>query len=511
VFAAVAAVIIGRSGVFVFYQQAFFDSNQAVIGLMAKHLSEGRAFPVFMYGQNYMLGVEAWLAAPLFMLAGPSVQALKLPLLAINLTIALLLLWLLRREARLSPSRAALASVFFVMSPPGTAARLLEASGGIVEPLVYVLILWLVRFRPVLFGLVLGFGFIHREFTVYGFMALLVLEAAHGTLLTRERLKGLAVALSVATAVWLVVQGANRHASAMGPGTTLTDLNERGNQLAQLGSRICLEWTALPVGLWRIVTIHWPLLFGTSIEPVRAFDVESNVIQGFHGLGAILGAAMIIAVARMAAQLVKERRWHSEYDFCAYLVAVGALSAAGYAIARCGVIDLPRMRYDMLSIHGAVGLAGCYLAVERSTAWLRVWVALVIAWAAVSAAAHGRLWLEYLHNPPQGGKEQIISELDARQIRYAISQYRDAYVIDFLTNERIIVASDRVRIERYQREVDEHRREAIRIKRTPCVGGERVMPRIYFCPLTRPDTFFKPAKSSVNADSSITRDTLRWR
>jgi hypothetical protein len=266
----------------------------------------------------------------------------------------------------------------------------------------------------------------------------------------------------------------------------LADLNERGNQLAQLGSRICLEWTAVPVGLWRIVTIHWPLLFGTAVEPVRAFGVESNVIQGFHGLGAVLGAAMGIAIVRVVQHLVKERRWHREYDFCAYLVAVGALSAAGYAIARCGTIDLPRMRYDVLSIHGAVGLAGWYLRTERSTRWMRIWVALVIAWAAVSAAAHGRLWVEYLRNPPEGGKEQIISALDARRIRYALSQYRDAYVIDFLTNERIIVASDRVRIEQYQREVDKHQLEAVRIARTPCLGGERVISGVYFCPLTGP-------------------------
>ena len=36
---------------------------------MAKHISEGRAFPVFIYGDRYMLAVQAWLAAPLFAIA----------------------------------------------------------------------------------------------------------------------------------------------------------------------------------------------------------------------------------------------------------------------------------------------------------------------------------------------------------------------------------------------------------------------------------------------------------
>ena len=54
VYAAVAALVLARSLVFVLWEESYFDSNQAVIGLMAKHLIEGRAFPLFMYGQNYM-------------------------------------------------------------------------------------------------------------------------------------------------------------------------------------------------------------------------------------------------------------------------------------------------------------------------------------------------------------------------------------------------------------------------------------------------------------------------
>ena len=74
-------LVLLRSAVFVFGAQPQFDSDQAIVGLMAKHVSEMRALPIFFYGQHYMLAVEAWLAAPLFYLAGPSVTALKLPLL----------------------------------------------------------------------------------------------------------------------------------------------------------------------------------------------------------------------------------------------------------------------------------------------------------------------------------------------------------------------------------------------------------------------------------------------
>ena len=91
-----------RTLVFVFFD-AVFDADQAIVGLMAKHMAEGRTLPVFQYGQDYQLGIEAWLAAPIFWLFGPSVLALKLPLLGINIALAVLLIALLERELGLRP------------------------------------------------------------------------------------------------------------------------------------------------------------------------------------------------------------------------------------------------------------------------------------------------------------------------------------------------------------------------------------------------------------------------
>jgi len=481
VFAVVAAIVLARSSIFVFWEQSHFDSNQAVIGLMAKHLMEGRAIPVFMYGQNYMLAVEAWLAAPLFFAMGVSVAALKLPLLAINVIVAFLLLWLLERESGLPPALAGLATLFFVLPAPGTAAKLLEASGAILEPFLYVLLLWLTRRRPVWCGLILGFGFVHREFTIYGFAGVLIFDARDG-LFTLHQLRRTLIVLGSAAAVWLVIQLATPYGSAMGPGTTVADLRNASSSLVQLENRLCFDWRTVPGGFWKIVTLHWPLLFGTDVQPLRRFSIESNVTQGMTGVWLLLGAAMVLAPLRIATHLARERRWCRDDDFCAYLVIVGIFSVAGYVLTRCGVIDLPRMRYDMLSIFGAVGLAGWYLRIEHSKGLRAAWILLVLAWAAVAAAAHGRLWSEYLLHPSIGGKQQIVRHLDARGVRYAISQYRDAYVVAFLTDEKIIVQSDRVRILAYQREVNAHRQEAVRISRTPCAGGESPMPGIYFCP-----------------------------
>ena len=76
VLAIAIAVALGRSTIFLVWPESYFDSDQAVFGLMAKHLAELRAFPLFMYGQSYILGVEAWMAAPLFAIFGPSATAI---------------------------------------------------------------------------------------------------------------------------------------------------------------------------------------------------------------------------------------------------------------------------------------------------------------------------------------------------------------------------------------------------------------------------------------------------
>ena len=93
-------LVLARSGVFVLWPSAHFDADQAVTGLMAKHLAEGRAFPVFAYAQQYLLAIEPWLAAPLFRWFGPTVPVLKtIPLLFNVATVALLFIALTGPDA----------------------------------------------------------------------------------------------------------------------------------------------------------------------------------------------------------------------------------------------------------------------------------------------------------------------------------------------------------------------------------------------------------------------------
>jgi hypothetical protein len=137
---AAVALVLFRSFVFLWYEHNF-DSDQAIVGLMAKHLSEFRAFPLFFYGQNYMLGVEAWLAVPFFWLGGPTVTMLRLPLVLINVAVVILLIRLLVASG-LRPSLAFVAAMPIAACGPVTAYQLLTPLGASIEPLLYVIILW---------------------------------------------------------------------------------------------------------------------------------------------------------------------------------------------------------------------------------------------------------------------------------------------------------------------------------------------------------------------------------
>ncbi|MBA3948641.1 MAG: hypothetical protein H0X44_01695 [Acidobacteria bacterium] len=481
--AIIVILVLFRSGVFVLWPEAHFDADSAVTGLMAKHISEGRAFPLFYYGQSYMLAVDAYLAAPFFLVLGPTVTALKLPLLAINLIVALLLLRILVRDAGLRPALALLPVLFFALPSPGTAARLVEANGGNLGPFLYVVLLWLLRRRPVWCGVVLAIGFMHREFTIYAFAALLASDVLSRELFSRRRVLQWAGTLAVAAGVWAVAQGIKPWASGAGPGTDLTAVYKSSDNVTAIVNRVCLDPAATASGLGDIATLHWPALFGTEVRALRTFGIESHVMQGLAWSWLPLALLAGVAVLFVAGRLGTERRWRAAYQPCAYLATVGALSVAGYLLGRCGEIHFSLMRYDLLSLLGAAGISAWFFAAAPPARLRQVWIAVLCLWLLLPAAAHARLWREYLAGAPVGGKTRIIQELDKRGIRYATADYWIAYAVSFLSAERIIVASESLmRVQIYWRYIEANEEGSVRVSRTPCEGGEEVMPGVYFCP-----------------------------
>jgi hypothetical protein len=100
-----------------FLSQTHVTSDEAIIGLMAKHISEGRYFPFYFYGISYNASCawEAYLAVIPFWIFGVGVIALKIPTVILSL-VCLTLFYLM--TARLYPVRiATLASLVFALWP----------------------------------------------------------------------------------------------------------------------------------------------------------------------------------------------------------------------------------------------------------------------------------------------------------------------------------------------------------------------------------------------------------
>jgi len=110
------------------------DSDEAVIGLMARHILHGER-PTFFWGQNYMGPLEAYFAALLFALFGSSTFVLGLSALLLTLGFLATVYWLGR--AAYGPAVGLLALAWLVISPPIFTLRQLAPIGGYQELLLF--------------------------------------------------------------------------------------------------------------------------------------------------------------------------------------------------------------------------------------------------------------------------------------------------------------------------------------------------------------------------------------
>ena len=459
-------LVLVRSIVPTYYEGFFFDSDQAIVGLMAKHLIEGQKFPLFYYGLNYMLGVEAWLIAPFFWIARPSVAVMRVPLILMNVLVAVWLVTALSRRLTLRPAMAFIAALPFVVPTPAVGSHLLEAAGACIEPFVYVLLLWQLRQRPLIFGAVFGLGFLHREFTAYAIPALLIVERRHGSVLTREHLRRWTLMMAGFAVVWLVVDDLRMHLS--GEALAL--------QAASLRGQMCFDPRELGPRAVSVLTRALPVLFGGLRAPLVAFRMNTPLVAGHAAVGWLVAAALAVVFTRLIVSRPREQAAGQRSDFGAYLMWIGVFAACAYPLS-CNLSpgDPPILRYLLIALLLPVGSAAMFLARESSRSARTFVAAAFVLWAAINLVDHVRLIRASAIETPWNDHRALADYLVNNHIRYARATYWDAYKLDFLSRERVIVASfDVVRIEEYQRSVEQHADAAVTLARLPCTGGPTV-------------------------------------
>lgn len=119
---------------FLWATEAGIESDEAIVGLMAKHMAEGRSWPVFYYGQNYLGSLEAILTSFVFRLIGVSNFGLKCVPLIFSLFHIIVVYELIRL---LSNKCAARIGALCVAIPPSALlVWSLKARGGFIELVV---------------------------------------------------------------------------------------------------------------------------------------------------------------------------------------------------------------------------------------------------------------------------------------------------------------------------------------------------------------------------------------
>ncbi len=99
-----------------------------VFGLMASHMAEGRAWPVFFYGQAYMGSLEPMLGALFCLLFGTSAFAVALGT-GLSAFLLTLVAWRMAR-ALAGPWAALYAAALFATVSPAFAAYMADPRGG---------------------------------------------------------------------------------------------------------------------------------------------------------------------------------------------------------------------------------------------------------------------------------------------------------------------------------------------------------------------------------------------
>ena len=442
----IALCVLFRSGLYVFAGRISFDSDEAIFGLMAKHIAEGTGFAFFRYGQQYLMAVSSWMAVPFFWIAGPSIAALKFPALILNTVVVGLLVATARRELKLGAGASLLAAGFLLLPPVRFSGKLTEVACGNIEQYLVVLLAWGLRARPVALGVLLSIGILHREFVAYAFGALVLvdlLEARPVREIFRSRGKTAAIAAAIIVC---------------------------GLQVGKLGT-----------GATGITAPLHPAFLWHRVWQTPVWTVKSHLAQmlGYFDVWQPWGqiAAWGIAGFALLAVHAAIRPWAlvRKQTFAWFLLFTSLICVIGYGIG-APRIETPGYRYNMLFIFFPISLALFFFALESGKTARLLGTLLLSFWLGVNAFSHAAFYQRFWTNPPVDKDQRLIDDLRARGVRYAAASFWDAYRISFRANEnpRVVNTPPPVTILSYLDASVEERQTAVEIRRAPCASADRV-------------------------------------
>ena len=302
------------------------NSDEATMGLAALHIAGGRDFPVFFYGQHYMGTLEAYLAAPLFLVAGPSVLALRIPALLLYAVFVAAMYALTRRLY--DPRVAVLTVAVLALGSDRVIKNQLISAGGYPELGPAIALLFLV-------ALALGLAGVRHRTLAYGACGLLVglllwvdwlalpYLAAAGTALVltggRELLGRNGLALLAGTVLGAAPALAYNLRAAPGADSLTVFLHQNADHgTASLGSRLVDGWLfGVPMGtglcaqsrcggwsMWWGVAYPVLLLVSGALAVYGLRRCTDRVRHGYRLALVLAAAGTLLAYVRSSAPAV---------------------------------------------------------------------------------------------------------------------------------------------------------------------------------------------------------------
>lgn len=412
---------------FFFFPGIHFDSDQATFGLMGIHLSRFEAFPIFMYGQRYMLALQSWTAVPFFWMFGPSIEVMKIPTLLTNFFAVGLLYFTMRKPLSFSPWFSFLGALSIALPALSLSQQWMNVSGGHIEPMIYVIALYLMRARLGWFAAISALAFLHREYCLAAILSVWIIrgfEIGNRRILLRELGRW---ALGFFGLIALVHLAARFLSTNYFGSTPPFKFNHGVDNFIN-----SIDW----------IGRHLALLTGSL------HGIDRNVAIVFEDGSAWVGFALLVAGAASVVAMTKKIDM-KRAAFAVYLLMVSGM-VCGFYLLKLQSHDEMGVRYLILAAFIPVAFSIVLFGSESK--WVR---RLGIGVAVLISVFHLRDGARYLYalnmQQPVDVNGQVAQELEKREVVSAIAPYWKAYDISFRTGDRVHVASSElVRIHKNQ-------------------------------------------------------------
>jgi len=410
-----------------------FDSDQAILGFVARDIARGRPAPVFHYGQAYLGTLTAHIAA--FFLGADGITPVALQVVAWAIYAAFLVVFYAMLRTVVTMPAALLAGVYLAASPVSLTATSLNCANGLPETFMLTTLGALIAFRLfargdeaeahqlVLVGFLFGFAVYIRTLAVYALVAVGV-----GLLLRPRRVMRLHGWLLVAAGLFIGYLPAILYDAAGGGHAWTVAERAFGIGTAQ-GAGV---WHSL----WQVATCGIPALLGTRFpsDIASACPTEESISPMLSVCaGALLAAGYGFLLVRSfrgpaggRAEPGRGVLWFFAALLGVPLLMVGFSGKGNLALT---------WRY-LHPAYPAVGFVfglGVWALYRRSRA---IAVSLIVLVLALNAASS---WLFAYEAKVRDAKYRAFVSLVSRLgVRHLYTDYWCALLTSFVTDRRII-------------------------------------------------------------------------